>query len=179
MMYLIDTFFTISTGLIYMYNKNSLLTLFVFLPLPILSIIIFRVSRLINKKSTVNQEHLSALTSNAQESFSGIRVIKSYNKESFFTKLFSMQALEYRNAALSLARTEAMFHPVITFMIGLVSFVARQTAKNLSHKGYDVNSLNDFWVDSQAYILMAGVIYAIAMIFKRGIEIQNENDSTI
>jgi ATP-binding cassette subfamily B protein len=88
-MYLIDTFFTISTGLIYMYNKNSLLTLFVFLPLPILSIIIFRVSRLINKKSTVNQEHLSALTSNAQESFSGIRVIKSYNKESFFTKLFS------------------------------------------------------------------------------------------
>ncbi len=118
-MYLIDTFFTISTGLIYMYNKNSLLTLFVFLPLPILSIIIFRVSRLINKKSTVNQEHLSALTSNAQESFSGIRVIKSYNKESFFTKLFSMQALEYRNAALSLARTEAMFHPVITFMIGL------------------------------------------------------------
>ena len=67
----------------------------------------------------------------------------------------------------------------ITFMIGLVSFVARQTAKNLSHKGYDVNSLNDFWVDSQAYILMAGVIYAIAMIFKRGIELQNENDSTI
>jgi hypothetical protein len=67
----------------------------------------------------------------------------------------------------------------ITFMIGLVSIVARQIAKNLSHKGYDVNSLNDFWVDSQAYILMAGVIYAIAMIFKRGIEIQNENDSTI
>jgi len=118
-MYLIDTFFTISTGLIYMFNKNSLLTLFVFLPLPILSIIIFRVSRLINKKSTVNQEHLSALTSNAQESFSGIRVIKSFNKENFFTKLFSNQAMQYRNAALSLARTEAMFHPVITFMIGL------------------------------------------------------------
>ena len=67
----------------------------------------------------------------------------------------------------------------MTFMIGLVSISARQTAKNLSHKGYDVNSLNDFWVDSQAYILMAGVIYAIAMIFKRGIEIQKENDSTI
>ncbi len=67
----------------------------------------------------------------------------------------------------------------MTFMIGLVSIAARQTADNLSHKGYDVNSLNDFWVDSQAYILMAGVIYAIAMIFKRGIEIQNENDSTI
>ena len=67
----------------------------------------------------------------------------------------------------------------MTFMIGLVSIAARQTADNLSHKGYDVSMLNTFWVDSQAYILMAGVIYAIAMIFKRGIEIQNENDSTI
>lgn len=66
-----------------------------------------------------------------------------------------------------------------TFGISLISIVARQTANNLSHKGFDVNRLNDFWVDSQAYILMAGVIYAIATIFKRGIEIQNENDSTI
>lgn len=66
-----------------------------------------------------------------------------------------------------------------TFAIGLISIVARQTANSLSHKGFDVNKLNDFWVDSQAYILMAGVIYAIATIFKRGIEIQNENDSTI
>lgn len=66
-----------------------------------------------------------------------------------------------------------------TFAIGLLSFIARQTSKNLSHKGFDINRLNEFWVDSQAYILMAGVIYAIAMIFKRGIEIQNENDSTI
>ena len=66
-----------------------------------------------------------------------------------------------------------------TFAIGLISIAARQTADNLSHEGYDVNMLNTFWVDSQAYILMAGVIYAIAMIFKRGIEIQNENDSTI
>lgn len=67
----------------------------------------------------------------------------------------------------------------ITFVIGFVSIVARQTAKNLSHKGYDINMLNTFWVDSQAYILMAGVIYIIAKIFKRGIELQTENDSTI
>ena len=67
----------------------------------------------------------------------------------------------------------------MTFVIGLVSISARQTTKNLSNKGFDVNRLNDFWVDSQTYILMAGVIYAIATIFKRGIELQNENDSTI
>lgn len=67
----------------------------------------------------------------------------------------------------------------ITFMIGLVSVVARQTTKNLSHKGYDVSMLNEFWVDSNAYILMAAVIYSISIIFKRGIELQAENDSTI
>ena len=67
----------------------------------------------------------------------------------------------------------------ITFSIGLISIVARETASNLSHKGFDINRLNEFWVDSQAFILMAAVIYAIAIIFKRGIELQNENDSTI
>jgi hypothetical protein len=67
----------------------------------------------------------------------------------------------------------------MTVVIGLVSLSARETSKNLSNKGFDVNRLNEFWVDSQAYILMAGVIYAIATIFKRGIALQTENDSTI
>ena len=67
----------------------------------------------------------------------------------------------------------------ITFVIGFVSIVARQTAKNLSQKGYDIDMLNAFWVDSQAYIFMAGVIFIIAKIFNRGIELQTENDSTI
>lgn len=63
-----------------------------------------------------------------------------------------------------------------TFSIGLVSFIARQTAKNLQHHGYVTDNLNQFWSDSQAFILMAAVIYVIATIFKRGIEIQEEND---
>jgi ATP-binding cassette subfamily B multidrug efflux pump len=118
-MYIVDTFFTIATGLIYMINKNSLLTLVVFIPLPLLSFIIFRVSSLINKRSTKVQESLSSLTSGAQESFSGIRVIKAYNKENFFSSIFSKQAETYKESALHLSRTEALFHPVITFMIGL------------------------------------------------------------
>jgi hypothetical protein len=67
----------------------------------------------------------------------------------------------------------------ITFTIGILSYSARQVAKNLAHRGYPINQLEKFWVDSQAYILMAAVIYVIAAIFKRGIELQNENDSTI
>ena len=67
----------------------------------------------------------------------------------------------------------------ITFTIGILSYSARQVAKNLAHRGYQISLLENFWVDSQAYMLMAAVIYVIAAIFKRGIELQNENDSTI
>ena len=66
-----------------------------------------------------------------------------------------------------------------TLVIGLLSYIARQTAKNLLHRGYDTDNLNQFWADSQAFILMAAIIYVIATIFKKGIEIQNENDLTV
>lgn len=66
-----------------------------------------------------------------------------------------------------------------TLSIGLLSYLAQQTAKNLQHRGYEIDQLNQFWVDSQAFILMAAVVYVIATIFKKGIEIQNENDLTL
>jgi hypothetical protein len=66
-----------------------------------------------------------------------------------------------------------------TFSIGLLSYIARQTAKNLQNRGYEINQLNQFWVDSQAFILMAAVVYVISAIFKKGIEIQSENELTI
>lgn len=66
-----------------------------------------------------------------------------------------------------------------TFSIGMISYIARQTAKNLQHYGYDTDNLDQFWTDSQAFILMAAVVYVIATIFKKGVEIQNENDLTV
>ena len=66
-----------------------------------------------------------------------------------------------------------------TLSIGLLSYIARETAKYLLSRGYEIDQLNQFWVDSQAFILMAAVVYVIATIFKRGLEIQNENDLTV
>ncbi|HRK54069.1 MAG TPA: DUF2975 domain-containing protein [Cyclobacteriaceae bacterium] len=66
-----------------------------------------------------------------------------------------------------------------TLAIGLLSFLARQSAKNLQHRDYSIDILNQFWADSQAFILMAAVIYVIATIFSKGVEIQNENDLTV
>jgi len=66
-----------------------------------------------------------------------------------------------------------------TLSIGLFSLIARQITKNLMHHGFVTNSLNQFWADSQAFILMGAVIYIIATIFKKGVGIQNENDLTV
>ena len=66
-----------------------------------------------------------------------------------------------------------------TFSIGLLSYIARQTAKNLQHRGYNIDMLNQFWADSQAFILMAAVIYVIATIFSKGVEYQEELEETV
>ncbi len=63
--------------------------------------------------------------------------------------------------------------------IGLISYIASQTAKSIQHYGFEIDTLNQFWADSQAWVLMAAVIYVIATIFSRGVELQNENDLTI
>ncbi|HEY1060419.1 MAG TPA: DUF2975 domain-containing protein [Daejeonella sp.] len=66
-----------------------------------------------------------------------------------------------------------------TLSIGLLSSLAQHTAKNLLQQGYEIDILDQFWADSEAFILMSAIIYIIATIIKRGIEIQNENDLTV
>jgi hypothetical protein len=67
----------------------------------------------------------------------------------------------------------------LTLSIGLVSHIAQEIGNNLQHQGYEIGPLNQFWVDSQAFILMAAVVYVIALIFKKGVELQSENELTI
>ncbi len=66
-----------------------------------------------------------------------------------------------------------------TLSIGLLSYIARQLTKSLMHHGFVTESINQFWADSQAFILMGAIIYIIAVIFKKGVDIQNENDLTV
>jgi hypothetical protein len=63
-----------------------------------------------------------------------------------------------------------------TLFIGLLSYIARTFTENLMQQGFVIDNLNQFWADSQAFILMGAVIYIIATIFKKGVDIQNEND---
>jgi hypothetical protein len=67
----------------------------------------------------------------------------------------------------------------ITLDIGILSLIARETSQSMEHYGFKTDTLNQFWEDGRAFILMAAVIYVIASIFSRGVEIQNENDLTV
>ena len=66
-----------------------------------------------------------------------------------------------------------------TFSIGLISYIGRQSIKKFPHYEFETETLNQFWADSQAFIIMAAVVYIIATIFSRGIELQKENDLTV
>tara|TARA_B100000902_G_C27320221_1_gene923878 strand:+ start:1952 stop:3706 length:1755 start_codon:yes stop_codon:yes gene_type:complete len=107
----------------YMYSVAPKLTIYSLVPLPILSIFIYRISNLINLKSTKVQESLSDLSSYSQESFSGISILKSFNLQSkIFNKFDNYASLSYKNN-LSLAKIQAWFYPIILFLIGLSNLI--------------------------------------------------------
>ena len=106
-----------------MVQVSPLLTLYVLTPLPIMSILIYFVSFTLNKKSSKVQKEQSKLSTFVQENFSGIRVIKSYIRESESIGDFNDQATTYKNVSLSLAKTTALFMPTIIFLIGLSNII--------------------------------------------------------
>ncbi len=118
-MYIVNTFATTITVLVFMLSVNVQLTLLVFLPLPILSFIIYRVSNKINKQSTKVQEELGNLTTQVQETFSAIRVIKAYARENYFVNEMDIKGNEYKKTILKLNRIEGFFFPTMMLMVGM------------------------------------------------------------
>ena len=118
-MYLINLVVLIGLSLYYMFSKNVILSVYTLAPLPILAITIYYVNTIINNKSERIQAQLSALTTNAQESYSGIRVIKSYVQESAMFKFFEQNSESYRQSAINLAKVEAIYFPSIGLLIGI------------------------------------------------------------
>jgi ATP-binding cassette subfamily B protein len=118
-MYLINLVAVIGFSLFFMIRKDPLLTLYVLAPLPILAITIYYVNNIIHKKSEHIQALLSDLTTNAQESYSGIRVIKSFVQEGAMYQFFQNNSEDYRKNAISLAKVESIYFPSMGLMIGL------------------------------------------------------------
>ncbi|MRT17273.1 DUF2975 domain-containing protein [Vitellibacter sp. q18] len=97
----------------------------------------------------------------------------------FYTVIMLMHRMNLEKPFSSFVSNQISRISYFTFSIGLLSYIASGTARNLQKRGYDVDALGQFWVDSEAYILMAAIIYIIAVIFAKGIEIQQDNELTI
>jgi len=119
LMYFMNLVFNFGFGIWMMVSINPTLTLYVLLPLPILSVSIYYVNSIINRKSEAIQAQLSNLTSIAQESFSGIRVIQAYAREQSTGQYFEQECDEYKNLSLSLSRVDALFQPLMVLLIGM------------------------------------------------------------
>jgi ATP-binding cassette, subfamily B, multidrug efflux pump len=103
----------------YMVSVSPLLTFYVLLPLPVLSISIFFVSSIVNKRSEEIQKNLSDLSTFVQEAFSGIRVLKAFVQEKISVQRFAKQSDIYKEKSMELAKVDALFTPLIFLLIGL------------------------------------------------------------
>jgi ATP-binding cassette subfamily B multidrug efflux pump len=118
LMYTINTLTLFVVALFYMYNQSPALTLYTILPLPLLSISIYFLSKYIHKQSTIVQSHLSTLSSSTQEFFSGIWITKAYALESQTEKTFSELSNSQRKKRLGLSKIQALFFPLMLLLIG-------------------------------------------------------------
>jgi ATP-binding cassette subfamily B protein len=123
LMYSINTItlFVISIG--FMYKQAPLLTLYTIIPLPILSFIIYKLSKEIHKRSTIVQQYLSHLSSSTQESFSGISIIKAYGLETITSKNFDILSETSKQKQLNLVKINAFFFPMMILLIGISNLI--------------------------------------------------------
>ena len=123
LMYFINLASTIGLCLFYMFKEDARLTLYVLAPLPILALTIYYVNTIIHRKSEKVQALLSDLTTDAQESYSGIRVIKSFVQEHSMFGFFQKKSEQYRSNAVALAKVEAIYFPSMTLLIGISTLI--------------------------------------------------------
>ena len=118
-MYPVDTMMTLVMVLTLMMVKDWSLALLALLPLPLVSIAVYRLGKIIHKKFEERQHQYSLLTTRAQENLSGIRVVKSYVREEYETGLFENLSLDYLRKNLVLAKAQSVMWPLMFLLVGM------------------------------------------------------------
>lgn len=118
-MYTVNLLVLSSMVIYFMISTNPLLTVYALICLPLMSLLVYYVSRTINKNSERVQRQQSYLSTMVQESISGIRVVKAYNKDKNYQDKFKDESIIYKNKFMKLATIEALFMPTILMLIGL------------------------------------------------------------
>ena len=122
-MYTITTLSLFIIVITYMVSVAPKLTMYTLTPLPILSFIIYKISKVINQKSKTVQEYLSKLTSFTQESFSGVKIIKTYTIGKYINKELSDLAAASKEKNMSLVKIQAWFFPLMILLIGISNII--------------------------------------------------------
>lgn len=97
----------------------------------------------------------------------------------FYTVIRLMHSMDLSKPFSAFVARKFLQLSYYTLSIGLLSYIAKQWVENLMNRGFGIDTLNQFWADSQAFILMGAIIYIIATIFKKGVDIQTENELTV
>ncbi|MEM9022324.1 MAG: ABC transporter ATP-binding protein [Bacteroidota bacterium] len=118
-----------------MVSVNPKLTAYVLFPLPLLSVTIYYVSNVINRKSERVQRQLSVLSSFVQEAFSGVRVIKAYTRRHASISQFEKECGHYKDRSLELVKVNALFMPTMILLIGLSTILTIYVGGQLAIRG--------------------------------------------
>ncbi len=177
LMYFINLAATIGFSVFFMWRSDAKLTIVALCPLPILAFTIYFVNTIINRKSERIQSLLSDLTTNAQESYSGIRVIKSFVQEKNMFSFFKKNSELYRSNALSLAKTEAIYFPSMALLIGLSTLITIMvgTLDVVNHPGnpaYSVGTIAEFVLYIQMLTFPVSAIGWTASMTQRAVASQ-------
>ena len=106
-----------------MVNVNARLALWVLLPIPIITFMVYKVQDHISKRSELVQEKLSEISVFIQEIFSGIRVVKSFSRETYFQSDYDKRSEEYKDVSMHLVKVNALFMPSMLLLVGLSTII--------------------------------------------------------
>ncbi|PWT78512.1 MAG: ABC transporter [Bacteroidetes bacterium] len=169
-MYLGNLLATIGFSLFFMIRRDALLTLYVLAPLPILAVTIYYVNTIIHKKSEHIQALLSSLTTNAQESYSGIRVIKSFVQEKAMYRFFEHNSEDYRKNAIGLAKIESIYFPAMGLIIGLSTLLTIMVGGLYvirGEHGMDLGTITEFVIYITMLVFPVSAIGWVASMVQR------------
>ena len=159
-MYSINTITLLIIVIFYMYRQSPELTFYTICPLPILSITIYKLSKLINQRSTIVQESLSKLSSYTQEIFTGIQIVKSYVIQDKTSKSFNDLSSENKLNQINLAKVQALFFPLMILLIGLSNLLVIY----IGGKQYLDGTISDIGIIAEFIIYVNMLTWPVASI---------------
>lgn len=157
-MYTINLTILSSLAIYNMVSINGYLTLFVLIPLPLMSLIIYKVSSRISRISTLVQEEQSNMSTIVQETFSGIRVLKAYSRTNETRNKFNRSAEEYKNRSMRLVLVNSLFMPTIFILIGISTVLSIYLGGLIYHEALGNPSIDFSFGDITVFIFYVNML---------------------